>query len=304
MAAPSVGSRVNRRPGPVPRPAHRRFPSVRPRLYATPIPRQREPASQEAPPRGPSGRIDLRGATDDRPTPDGPRDRVWLVDNTTLNFSRSATSAPPRARGAGHRRRRGGAGREGLRPHRQQPAHRRGDQGEADPLRRSSSSSTPPRRRGEAPRPPLHAALQAPGPPAAILWLVKFHPELSDGQIAKLVGTTKPTILTIRERTHWNIGSIDRATRGAGASARRRARPSAVAVGARALGMEAPSAARDECESSSRPVAPVAVARTRGGRLDSRSSRPSRLPRQDPPRDGRSAHPRRPRSPARPLRDA
>ena len=44
--------------------------------------------------------------------------------------------------------------------------------------------------------------------PAAIYWLVKFHPELTDGQISKLVGTTKPTILTIRERTHWNIAGI------------------------------------------------------------------------------------------------
>ena len=44
--------------------------------------------------------------------------------------------------------------------------------------------------------------------PAAIAWLVKFHPELTDGQIAKLVGTTKPTIQTIRERTHWNIANI------------------------------------------------------------------------------------------------
>ena len=44
--------------------------------------------------------------------------------------------------------------------------------------------------------------------PAAILWLVKFHPELSDGAVGKLVGTTKPTILSIRERTHWNISQI------------------------------------------------------------------------------------------------
>lgn len=44
--------------------------------------------------------------------------------------------------------------------------------------------------------------------PAAILWLVKFHPELTDGQISKLVGTTKPTIQALRERTHWNIGNI------------------------------------------------------------------------------------------------
>jgi len=37
---------------------------------------------------------------------------------------------------------------------------------------------------------------------------VKFHPELSDGAIRKLVGTTKPTIQSIRERTHWNISGI------------------------------------------------------------------------------------------------
>ncbi|QCO56278.1 DUF1013 domain-containing protein [Pseudorhodobacter turbinis] len=44
--------------------------------------------------------------------------------------------------------------------------------------------------------------------PASILWLVKFHPELTDGQVGKLVGTTKPTIQAIRERTHWNINNI------------------------------------------------------------------------------------------------
>ena len=38
--------------------------------------------------------------------------------------------------------------------------------------------------------------------------MVKFHPELTDGQISKLVGTTKPTIQSIRERTHWNISNI------------------------------------------------------------------------------------------------
>ncbi len=44
--------------------------------------------------------------------------------------------------------------------------------------------------------------------PNSILWLVKFHPELTDGQISKLVGTTKPTIQSIRERTHWNISNM------------------------------------------------------------------------------------------------
>ncbi|MFT5006312.1 MAG: hypothetical protein ACI8YI_001934, partial [Paracoccaceae bacterium] len=44
--------------------------------------------------------------------------------------------------------------------------------------------------------------------PSAIAWLVKFHPELADSQISKLVGTTKPTITAIRERSHWNINNI------------------------------------------------------------------------------------------------
>ncbi|MEL6680728.1 MAG: cell cycle transcriptional regulator TrcR, partial [Pseudomonadota bacterium] len=44
--------------------------------------------------------------------------------------------------------------------------------------------------------------------PSAIAWLVKYHPELSDGQISKLVGTTKPTIQSIRDRSHWNIANI------------------------------------------------------------------------------------------------
>ena len=44
--------------------------------------------------------------------------------------------------------------------------------------------------------------------PSAILWLVKFHPELTDGQVSKLVGTTKNTIQSIRQRSHWNINNI------------------------------------------------------------------------------------------------
>ncbi len=44
--------------------------------------------------------------------------------------------------------------------------------------------------------------------PAAIMWLLRYHPELSDAQIGRLVGTTKPTITSVRERTHWNISNI------------------------------------------------------------------------------------------------
>ncbi|WP_088348042.1 MULTISPECIES: cell cycle transcriptional regulator TrcR [Rhodomicrobium] len=44
--------------------------------------------------------------------------------------------------------------------------------------------------------------------PNAILWLLRSHPELRDSQIMRLVGTTKPTIEAIRERTHWNSANL------------------------------------------------------------------------------------------------
>ena len=44
--------------------------------------------------------------------------------------------------------------------------------------------------------------------PDAILYLLRNHPELSDAQICKLVGTTKPTINAVRDRTHWNSPNL------------------------------------------------------------------------------------------------
>jgi uncharacterized protein len=44
--------------------------------------------------------------------------------------------------------------------------------------------------------------------PDGISWLIRNHPELSDGQIGRLIGTTRNTIQAIRERTHWNIADI------------------------------------------------------------------------------------------------
>ena len=44
--------------------------------------------------------------------------------------------------------------------------------------------------------------------PDAIAFLLRNHPELSDLQISKLIGTTKPTIAAVRERTHWNSPNI------------------------------------------------------------------------------------------------
>ncbi len=44
--------------------------------------------------------------------------------------------------------------------------------------------------------------------PNAILWLLRHHPELKDAQIMRLVGTTKSTIQSIRDRSHWNSANL------------------------------------------------------------------------------------------------
>ncbi len=44
--------------------------------------------------------------------------------------------------------------------------------------------------------------------PDAIQWLLRYHPELPDAAIMKLVGTTKHTINAVRERSHWNAQNI------------------------------------------------------------------------------------------------
>jgi uncharacterized protein len=44
--------------------------------------------------------------------------------------------------------------------------------------------------------------------PDGIAWILRNHPEVSDGQIGKLIGTTRHTIAAIRDRSHWNIVDI------------------------------------------------------------------------------------------------
>ncbi|MEN3973297.1 DUF1013 domain-containing protein [Sphingomicrobium sp. XHP0235] len=44
--------------------------------------------------------------------------------------------------------------------------------------------------------------------PDGIAWIIKNHPEVSDGQIGNLIGTTRTTINAIRDRTHWNMANI------------------------------------------------------------------------------------------------
>ena len=44
--------------------------------------------------------------------------------------------------------------------------------------------------------------------PDGIAWIVRNHPEITDNQISKLIGTTKDTIAKIRDKSHWNIANI------------------------------------------------------------------------------------------------
>ena len=44
--------------------------------------------------------------------------------------------------------------------------------------------------------------------PDGIAWILRSHPEISDAQIGKLIGTTRNTINAIRDRSHWNIQNI------------------------------------------------------------------------------------------------
>ena len=44
--------------------------------------------------------------------------------------------------------------------------------------------------------------------PEAVLWLTKNYPQLSDGQIVKLVGSTKNTVNLIRNKRYWNSSNL------------------------------------------------------------------------------------------------
>jgi hypothetical protein len=136
---------------------------------------------------------------------------VWLVDNTTLSFKQIADFT-----GFHELEIQGiadgdvAAGVKGFDPiANNQLVQEEIDRAEKDALYRMKVKFNPAARDEEKRRGPRYTPLsKRQDRPNAILWLVKFHPELTDGQISKLVGTTKPTIQSIRERTHWNIQNM------------------------------------------------------------------------------------------------
>ncbi|MGB0960803.1 MAG: DUF1013 domain-containing protein [Halocynthiibacter sp.] len=136
---------------------------------------------------------------------------VWLVDNTTLNFKQIADFV-----GMHELEIQGIAdgdvavGVKGFDPvANNQLTQEELDAAQKDPLHKLQLKFNPAAVGEEKRRGPRYTPLsKRQDRPASIYWLVKFHPELTDAQVSKLIGTTKPTIQAIRERTHWNIANI------------------------------------------------------------------------------------------------
>ncbi|PIE10777.1 MAG: cytoplasmic protein [Rhodobacterales bacterium] len=137
---------------------------------------------------------------------------VWLVDNTTMSFKQIGDFC-----GLHELEVQGIAdgdvavGVKGFDPvANNQLTQEEIDTAEKDPLHKLKLKFNPAAQGEEKRRGPRYTPLsKRQDRPNSILWLVKFHPELTDAQISKLVGTTKQTIQKIRERTHWNIASME-----------------------------------------------------------------------------------------------
>lgn len=135
---------------------------------------------------------------------------VWLVDNTGLTFDQIAsfcTLHPLEVQGIADGDVAGGI--KGANPiQNDQLTKEEIEKAEADPNYRmvlSSPKTIVPQIKRRGPRyTPVSKRQEKPN---AILWLVRNHPELKDAQLMRLVGTTKPTIESVRERTHWNASN-------------------------------------------------------------------------------------------------
>jgi hypothetical protein len=165
----------------------------------------------------------------------------WLVDNTALSFQQIAefcglhilevqaiaddTAATKLT------------GRDPVRAH--ELTQDEIDKGQKDPKYKLIMSKGPePVRRTKGPR--YTPVSKRQDKPDGIAWIIRNHPEVSDGQISMLIGTTRTTIAAIRDRTHWNIANItpkDPVTLGLTSQ---RELDAVVAKAAKAAGIEAP----------------------------------------------------------------
>jgi hypothetical protein len=136
---------------------------------------------------------------------------VWLVDNTSLSFEQIAAFCrlhPLEVKAIAD----GDAaqGIKGMDPTQSgQLAREEIEKAEADSSYRMKMSEPKVRVPEVKRRGPRYTPVsKRQDRPNAILWLVRNHPELKDAQIMRLVGTTKPTIQAIRDRTHWNSATL------------------------------------------------------------------------------------------------
>ncbi len=136
---------------------------------------------------------------------------VWLVDNTALSFEQIAAFCslhPLEVQGVADGDVAGGI--MGVNPIQNgQLTREEIEKAEADPnyrMKMSDPKVRVPTAKRKGPRyTPISRRNERPG---AIKWLIRNHPELKDAQIMRLVGTTKSTIDSVREGSHWNTANI------------------------------------------------------------------------------------------------
>ncbi len=133
----------------------------------------------------------------------------WLVDNTSLTFEQVAEfcglhilevqAIADETAGSKY------TGRDPVRAH--EVTMEEIEKGQEDAEYRLVMSQGPEQvRRTKGPR--YTPVSKRADKPDGIAWLIKNHPEVTDGAIGKLIGTTRNTINAIRDRSHWNIANI------------------------------------------------------------------------------------------------
>lgn len=137
---------------------------------------------------------------------------VWLIDNTALTFDQIADFC-----GLHHLEVKGIADGDVAENMRGVDPIAGGEllreeirKGEADPDYRMTIA---PSKIAHIPQPKRKGARYTPvtrraDKPDAIAWFIRNHPEVTDAQIGKLIGTTKSTINNVRDRSHWNAQNI------------------------------------------------------------------------------------------------
>ena len=137
---------------------------------------------------------------------------VWLVDNTSLTFEQIADFCglhPLEVKGiADEDVAKGIKGQDPVATG--QLTREQIEQAEKDPKVRLKMAAPkhkiPPVKMKRAPR--YTPVSKRQDKPDAVYWLLRNHPEFTDADIIKLIGTTKATIQKIRERSHWNAPNI------------------------------------------------------------------------------------------------